>query len=237
MNYFRKKFDIAFSKVADNNSGFTLVELVVVIALIVSLTIVVAGSIVSIFRTTSRSAGEKLSAVISQSKVNAISGKKNQVKIYYDKDEESYFASLYLYESNGRYADEPYETQRIYSRSLGYKALKLQVRTAENSVKDIDEIENLTITFRTATGGIESAYIEEYQWKNLTEDEWNALSDEEKADSEKYQLDDHGNLKQEKILAGIDVVVNDMVKIEAVHGMARQIIIYKSTGSIEQVVK
>lgn len=110
----------------NNNKGFSLIELVVVIAILAIAVGLSYNSFSTVFGARSKKAAETVTALMSQSKVNAMSGKKNVMRISFKKGKdpnsgetkEGYFCELYYINSKGEVADEPYETQVVGNDSL-----------------------------------------------------------------------------------------------------------------------
>ncbi len=122
----------------NNNKGFSLIELVVVIAILAIAGGLTYNSLSTIYGARSKKAAETVSAVMSQSKVNAMSGRKNVMTITFKEGKEpnsgetkeGYFCELYYINANGKVSDEAYETQVV-----GNDTLRISVRDTSDSTK------------------------------------------------------------------------------------------------------
>lgn len=68
----------------NNKSGFTMVELLVVIALLGALVVVSIGPIQSVYKARAKSAASEISAMLSESKIDSLSGKTNEFHLKFD---------------------------------------------------------------------------------------------------------------------------------------------------------
>lgn len=77
------------TELRDNKKGFSLIELIVVISMIVALTALGTGGFVTLSHARASKAANSLDALIAQSKVYALSGQENIVVIRYNKDKDA----------------------------------------------------------------------------------------------------------------------------------------------------
>ena len=104
-----------------NRRGFTLLELIVVIAIIGVMVGMTAGPIASLYKARAKAVSTEMSAMISQSKINALSGISNRLEISFDEDENAYRMDLYYTDvhgdrkKNGDVELAPYETELVGS--------------------------------------------------------------------------------------------------------------------------
>ncbi len=106
-----------------NNKGFSLIELLVVAAIVIVATAVAGGAATSAYHARSYKAAKTVDGMIAQSKVNALSGTKNCLIITFDSSSNCYKCGLHTIEYNsetGEYYDsaEAYEEQEIGNNHL-----------------------------------------------------------------------------------------------------------------------
>lgn len=68
----------------NNKSGFTMVELLVVITLLGALVVVSIGPLQSVYKARAKSAASEISAMLSESKIDSLSGKTNEFHLKFD---------------------------------------------------------------------------------------------------------------------------------------------------------
>lgn len=88
-----------------NSKGFSLVELCVTLAVIATLITIISGSISVVFKARAKSAAEKIGSVISQCKINSLSGIDNEFTLKYDTAERQYVCTLARKDASGNYTD------------------------------------------------------------------------------------------------------------------------------------
>ncbi|MBQ6265917.1 MAG: prepilin-type N-terminal cleavage/methylation domain-containing protein [Clostridia bacterium] len=128
----------------NNNKGFSLVELLVVIAIMAVAVSLVSYSFVSVYRARSKRAAETLDAVISQCKIDSMSGLDCALEVALD--DGNYYVNLYRIDESGNM--NLYKTEKLASDRLSITA-------------DSDSIEDdpLIIRFNSSDGSISSAVI------------------------------------------------------------------------------
>ena len=106
-------------KIKNNNKGFSLIELVVVMALVIVLTTIASMPLVNIYKARAKSAAETVNSMMSQSKINALSGTENEMWLYYDNDAKHYVCLLRY--TNGDTMGEIYKTETFGNANLTIK--------------------------------------------------------------------------------------------------------------------
>ncbi len=125
--------------IAGNNKGFSLVELIVTIAIMVTLVTIVSGSIVTLYKARTKTAAEKVGGIISQCKINSLSGIANYMELSYDSDSKAY--ACRLFKNDG----ELYKTEEIGNSFIGI--------TADGTT--IADGRKLYISFASGSGAVE----------------------------------------------------------------------------------
>lgn len=131
----------------NNNKGFSLVELLTVIAIMGVAVSLVGASFLSLYRARSQRAAETLDAVISQCKIDTMSGLNCEVRV--ELDDGDYYARLYRFDEadDGSISETVYKSEKLASDSLTVSAGGASVGT--------DSV--LNIRFNRSTGAIASA--------------------------------------------------------------------------------
>ncbi len=124
------------SYLKDNKSGFSLIELLVVVALMIIIATVSGSALVNVNKTNAKSCATKLSSMLSQSKINSLSGIDNILTLSFDG--EYYVCSL---TKDGE--SEAYKTENI-----GID--KLEISIDDYSIKT----GILTVRFDKQTGAL-----------------------------------------------------------------------------------
>ena len=88
-----KGWDIV-NKLKENRRGFSLVELIVVMAIMAALVLAVTMSLSVVSNLRARSAARRLDAMLSQCKIENLSGHKTELKLWYDSADNVYRADL-----------------------------------------------------------------------------------------------------------------------------------------------
>ncbi|MBQ8943513.1 MAG: prepilin-type N-terminal cleavage/methylation domain-containing protein, partial [Clostridia bacterium] len=114
----------------NNNKGFSLVELLVVVVIMGIAVSIVTGSFISMYNARSKKATETLDAVIAQAKVDAMSGRDCRAVLEYsdgsDGNDEGYYALLLM--RTDQDGDGVLDTSTEYKReSLGNDRLSFTV--------------------------------------------------------------------------------------------------------------
>ncbi len=106
----------------NNNRGFSLIEVIVVMAILVVAAAITASSATSAFHARSLQAAKTVDGMIAQSKINAMSGKKNCLIIKYSTADKCYKCGLHriVKDEYGVYhdSDEAYEEQEVGNNRL-----------------------------------------------------------------------------------------------------------------------
>lgn len=123
-----------------NNKGFSMIELIVVVAILIVAVGVTATSLRTMYNARSLKAAKTIDGMISQSKINAMSGKKNTFVLRYSEDDGCYFCELVDAAGNA------YESEQV-----GNNSLEVTIDSA-NNVKE----NNLEIRFNGDTGAIKT---------------------------------------------------------------------------------
>lgn len=116
-------------KMIKNDKGFSFIELIVVIAVIVVALSLSAGSLTTMYHARSLQVAKTIDGMVSQSKVNALSGRKNIMVISYNPDEDVYDVGLHaaIKNENGKYVKlsgnyifeyDSYEHQTVGNNTL-----------------------------------------------------------------------------------------------------------------------
>lgn len=130
----------------NNNKGFSIVELVVVVAIMAVAVSLVSYSFASVYRARSKRAAETLDAVISQCKIDAMSGLDCALEIALDDGD--YYVNLYRVQESGDLTATPYKTEKLASD-------RLSITVGDDAV----ETDPLIVRFNSSDGSIDSAVI------------------------------------------------------------------------------
>ena len=88
----------------NNKKGYSLVELIVVVAILLVLASLSSGTLITAYKARGKSAATKLESMVTRSKINALSGRKNKLVLKFDEEKQEYVALLYdwvyLYSTN-----------------------------------------------------------------------------------------------------------------------------------------
>ena len=128
----------------NNNKGFSLVELIVVIAIMSVAVSLVSYSFASVYRARSKRAAETLDAVISQCKIDSMSGLDCALEVALDDGD--YYVNLYRVDESGNM--NLYKTEKLASDRLTFTV-----------GSDTVEEDPLIIRFNSSDGSIVSAEI------------------------------------------------------------------------------
>lgn len=82
------------NKIKRTKPGFTLVELLIVMAIISVMVVIVIGPLSSIYRARSKAVSNELSSLISQCKMEALSGRSNRLEVSFDDESDSFLCNL-----------------------------------------------------------------------------------------------------------------------------------------------
>ncbi len=130
------------TKYKRKNAGFTLVELITVISIVSIIVVIASGPLSSIFRARKKAVTTEISAMISQCKINALSGMANEFQLTYSAEDDAYICSLVY--TNGENEGKAYKTQKIGSGKNNI--------TVNDSISLLSD--TLTIAFSGKTGAV-----------------------------------------------------------------------------------
>lgn len=125
-----------------NSKGFTLVELVVTIAIMSIIVVIVGGSLSTAYKARSKSVSGRISSLISQCKINSLSGIESTLEVSYDSAQKKYICTL---TKTGETA--PYKTEEIGNSRVSVTVGNGNSKISESSLK---------ITFSKSTGAVQS---------------------------------------------------------------------------------
>lgn len=135
---------------AKNKKGFTLMEVLVVVFMMVALTTLGGSGFVALSHARASKVANSFDVLMSQSKVNALSGRTNTLRVFFNEDEDrdnglkarTYYGTLT--DSNGIY-----ETAELGNRLVNI--------TYDN--KNVTENINIVIEFNQKTGAVEKCQM------------------------------------------------------------------------------
>ena len=132
-----------------NNRGFSYVELIIVLGMLTALVTVVAGGMSVAWGARASKAANSVDSLLSQCKVNALSGEDNYIQIIYaEKDSaERYTADGYYAELYRDGSSEPYKSDNIANNRIHISFQDEEIGT-ENAIQ---------IKFNQETGAVEYA--------------------------------------------------------------------------------
>lgn len=136
-------------KFADNKKGFTLIEVFVVVAMMVALTTLGGSGFVALSHARASKVANSLDVLMSQSKVNALSGRDNILTVFYNETEDTdkgYKAKTYY----GILED----TDGIYEvAELGNRLVTINFKNTKGT-KNVTAKDNIKIVFDQKTGAV-----------------------------------------------------------------------------------
>lgn len=139
-----------------NKKGISYVELIIVMGMLAALMGISSISFVAAWRARASQAVNTAAAVMSQSKVNALSGEENFLQIaYYDKDgglhdKDGYYAELFKKEyGSGDYSESPQKSQFLSNH-------RVAVRFGD---EELEDGECIRIKFKMNDGSVDYAAI------------------------------------------------------------------------------
>ena len=144
-----------------NKKGFSYVEVILVIAMLVALGATAVGGFSTLFNARASSAVSNLEAMMSQSKINSLSGDPNYLRVVIKNDpldgKQAFFAELYHTVKEGGVTREVcYKEQKLGNTQLTFK-----VNYGSNSfVLDKDNTDKIIeIKFNEKTGAVKYAGV------------------------------------------------------------------------------
>ncbi len=137
------------NKFADNKKGFTLIEVFVVVAMMVALTTLGGSGFVALSHARASKVANSLDVLLSQSKVNALSGRDNTLTVFYNETEDKdkgYKAKTYY----GTLTD----TDGVYEvAELGNRLVTINFKNTKGT-KNVSAKDNIRISFDQKTGAV-----------------------------------------------------------------------------------
>ena len=118
------------SYLKDNKSGFSLIELLIVVALMIIIATVSGSALVNVNKTRAKSCATKLSSMLSQCKINSLSGIENTLTLSFNNDKKCYECSL---TKDGE--SEAYKTENIGTDKLEINIDDYSIKTGKLSVR------------------------------------------------------------------------------------------------------
>ena len=125
-----------------NNLGFSLIEVIIIMAIILTATGLSAGGLTYMYRARSLKAAKIVDSMISQSKVNAMSSRRNQLELSYDADKQCYICELISKHDDN---DVVYEHNEFGNQHLEIIAGGVNLQTAGGT---------LVLSFNMDTGAV-----------------------------------------------------------------------------------
>lgn len=142
-------------KLAEDKKGFSLVELVVTVSIMVALASIATGSFLAYYHARSSKVAKTIDTTISQSKIDALSGRENVMiirhQVDYDKTEDGltsaseYYVELYSLENGNAI--------RYKKEQLGNSWVSISLENSPS--KAVDETQSIAIKFNPRTGGVD----------------------------------------------------------------------------------
>lgn len=181
--------NLIFKKFKGNKKGYTLIEVLVVVFMMVALLSIAVGSYSAYYRARGSKVSKTIDTMIAQSKIDSLSGRENIMVIRqqteYDKSEDGlnaaeYYAELYRIEGSKAIR---YKKEDIGNSWVTLSLINNEAEDTENISKQVADDNLIVIRFNEKTGAI--TYLE------LTDDFSPPSSDEEVSGGVNYTgLDD-----------------------------------------------
>ncbi len=131
-----------------NNGGYSLIELVIVLAIIAIIMSTVFYSIILIFSANAKSTANDIQRSIGDCKVTTMGRAAAYMELYRDSSNENVYTRMYVMDSSGTYV--PSEPQKVGPRRVTVKYASSEAGIAETELLAGDSIQ---IWFDRATGG------------------------------------------------------------------------------------
>lgn len=118
----------ANNTITSNKKGFTLIEVLVVVAMIVALTALGGSGFAALSHARANKVVKSIDTLLSQSKVNALSGKENTLEIFYNENEDR---------------DNGYKSKTYYG----------VLKDRNGNIYETEELGNSLVTINCSNGG------------------------------------------------------------------------------------
>lgn len=155
-----RSHNFTFSKIKSNKKGYTLIEVLIVVFMLVALLSIAVGSYSAYYRARGSKVSKTIDTMIAQSKIDALSGRDNIMVIRhqtdFDKSEDGLDASEYyaeLYRVEGAKAIR-YEKEDIGNSWVSLSLINNEAESAENISKQVSDDNLIVIKFNGKTGAI-----------------------------------------------------------------------------------
>jgi prepilin-type N-terminal cleavage/methylation domain-containing protein len=137
-------FKRIMNNIKNNKGGFSLIEIMVVVFIMVALTTVSIGSFTAYYRARSSKVSKTIDTMIAQSKIDALSGKENFLMLR--KADKDFFVELYSV--NGKHA-------ACYKQEPAGNNWVTITYEADGSVTEISDTNFLIIKFNQRSGAVD----------------------------------------------------------------------------------
>lgn len=131
-----------------HNGGYSLIELVIVLAIIAIIMSTVFYSIILIFSANAKSTANDIQRAIGDCKVTTMGRSAAYMELYRDSSNENVYTRMYVMDSSGTYV--PSEPQKVGPNRVTVKYVSSEAGIAETELLAGDSIQ---IWFDRATGG------------------------------------------------------------------------------------
>ena len=162
-----KKSVESIGRLKSNNKGYTLIELLIVIAMIVALTSLGTGGFVTLSHARANKAANSLDSLIAQSKVNALSGQENYLIVRYDDEADCYVPGLHSVTKDQVTGSETISDTPYDSVELGNDLLTIEMEVYSGSSltrkavtgKGESNKSGIIMRFNEKTGKLDKCYL------------------------------------------------------------------------------
>lgn len=144
-----------------DNKGFSLIELLVVVAILALAVTFVGGSMVSVYNAGAKKAAEQINAMLAQSKIDAMSGMPCKFELGYSDTDECYYVALYSSDGTNfnEYKREYLDKQETKAMRIN-RSLTITVGKEDGTdTQTVTSTNKITIFFNTSNGRVDSAAI------------------------------------------------------------------------------
>lgn len=134
-----------------STKGYTLVEMVVVIAIIALSVTLIGGSVITVYSARAKKAAGTVEALIAQAKINALSGMDVYLKFEYDTDKNEYVGEIIRKEkqADDSIVETVYEQQKFGNRLLNFSVDGHHIKPEEDVAG-----KTVTLAFNMTTGAV-----------------------------------------------------------------------------------